>query len=263
MTIDSPPPDSSWPTAPPGTPGLKIGFPGAHELATPSRLRHHAAIAILPAGLGVLLLIIVALLATPGPAPHCNPLKCQGPPIGHPGQTVPTQSAAGPAVVSGAFYRSPTGFSLRYIAATRATATSDGINLTYAFNTVGTGWLDVFGFSAGQSTDVSLVQKLVDDNFPSAQPVYQMPDPLIGYHPAFGEAFNVAPASSDGTTQTSRALVAAATYNGFAVVVVAFGPLLPTVNTSSQFYDDHPSPANVYMAYFYGTDSLLNSIVFP
>ena len=93
---DAPWPATPWPTAPPGAPGLKIGFPGAHELASPThRVSHRAKVLLLVGGLGLLTvtLIVVALLATPGPAPSCSPLTCQGPPIGHPGQQ---QGAAGP-----------------------------------------------------------------------------------------------------------------------------------------------------------------------
>jgi hypothetical protein len=264
-TTETGPPDASWPSAAPGTPGLKLGFPGAHEAATPARrFSHRAIVALLVVALGSLAFIGITVLATPGPAPYCNPLKCQGPPIGHPGERgAASQSAVGAAVESGTLYRNAQGFSLRYQPEPSVKTTADGIQLNYSFNTVGNGFLDVFGFPAGSSSDESLVQNLISQNFPNAQAVYQMPNPLIGYHPAFGEAFNIAPASSDGTTQTSRALVAAATYNGFAIVVITLGPLLPIVNTASQFYNAHPSPANVYMAYFYGTDSLLNSIQFP
>lgn len=101
-----------------------------------------------------------------------------------------------------------------------------------------------------------MVEKLVQANFPIAQPVYEIPDPLIGYHPAFGEAFNITSTSSDGT------LVASCVCNGFAVDAVALGPLLPIVNDKSQFFNAHHLPANTYIVYFYGTDSLLDSVVF-
>jgi hypothetical protein len=256
-------PGAAWPTAAPGSPGVKIGFPGAHEVPTPSRhMNLRALILLVSGGVGVIVLIIIALLATPGPAPYCKPLKCQGPPIGHP-KGVTLQGVTGRAEESGTFYKAPTGFSLRFVAATKATATQNGLDLTYAFNTVGTAFLDVFGFPAQGSTEETLVEKLVQANFPNAQPVYEIPDPLIGYHPAFGEAFNITSTSSDGTTETYRALVASCVYNGFAVDAVALGPLLPIVNDKSQFFNAHPSPANTYIAYFYGTDSLLDSVQFP
>ncbi len=265
-TTDAPLADSPWPTAPPGAPGLKVGFPGAHELASPARrFSHRAMILLLAAGLSVLTLtlIVVALLATPGPPAYCNPLKCQGPPIGQPRKGVNFQSAHGPAVVNGTLYTNPQGFSLRYVTPTSVQTDSSGIGLTYAFRTEGTAYLDVFGGSENGTSPEAEVQYFVSKNFPSAQPVYELPDPLIGYHPAFGEAFNVQPASSDGTTQTARVLVAATSYNGFGIIVVAYGSLLPTVTARSELFNGHPSPANVFLAYFFGADSLVNSIVFP
>lgn len=264
-TADTPSPDSPWPAAPPGAPGLKVGFPGAHELASQAhRFSHRTMIALLAAGLGVLTLtlIVVALLATPGPPAYCPPLKCQGPPTGQPRNGVTGQNSAGPAVVSGTAYTSPAGFSLRYFPQPTVQTTTSGIGLTYAFNS-GTASLDVFGGPAGQTTPQAVVQSFMSQNFPSAQAVYQMPEPLVGYHPGFGEAFNVQPASSDGSTQTARVLVIAATYNGFAVVVVAYGSLLPPVTAKSTFFNGHPSPANLNLAYFGGADALVNSIVFP
>jgi hypothetical protein len=57
--------------------------------------------------------------------------------------------------------------------------------------------------------------------------------------------------------------VAATSYNGFGIIVVAYGSLLPTVTASSDWFNGHPSPANLNLAYFFGADSLVNSIVFP
>jgi hypothetical protein len=45
--------------------------------------------------------------------------------------------------------------------------------------------------------------------------------------------------------------------------VVAYGTLLPTVTSKSDWFNGHPSPSNLNLAYFYGTDALINSITFP
>jgi predicted amidophosphoribosyltransferase len=259
------PPDAPWPTVPPGTPGLEIGFPGAHEDALPNRrLSHVATIALLVACLSVLTvaLVVVALLATPGPPAPCPPLQCQGPPTGRPNGGVTGQSAAGPAVVEGTYYKSPSGFSLRYQLDPSVQTTSKTIGLTYPFRS-GTAYLDVFGGSSAGTSSEQVVQNFVNQNLPSAQPVYSMPGPLVGYRPGFGEAFNVQPASTAGSTQTERVLVLSSSYNGFGIIVVAYGALLSRVTASSQFFDGHPSPANLNLAYFYGADSLINSIEFP
>jgi hypothetical protein len=221
-------------------------------------------VVLLAAGLGVLTLtlVVVALLATPGPPAYCNPLKCQGPPVGQPRKGVNGQGAYGAAVVDGTLYTNPQGFSLRYFPQPTVQTNSSGIGLTYSFKS-GTAYLDVFGGSENGTSPEAEVQSFVSRNLPSAQPVYQLPDPLIGYHPAFGEAFDVQPASSDGTTQTARVLVAATAYNGFGIIVVAYGSLLPTVTAKSDWFNGHPSPVNLNLAYFFGADALVNSIVFP
>lgn len=256
--------ESPWPSAPPGVPGLKIGFPGAHEVALPAhRFTHRATILLLAAGLSVLTLtlVVVALLATPGPPAYCPPLSCQGPPIGQPHGVV-GQQGVGPAVESGALYTSPSGFSLRYYPEPSVETDSSGIGLTYDFNS-GTADLDVFGGTAGSTSPESEVQNFVSSNFPSAELAYVMPEPLVGFEPGYGEALNVEPASSDGSTQAARVFVIAAESNGFGVVVVGYGSLLPPVTSSSSYFNGHPSPADVNLAYFYGTDGLINSITFP
>jgi len=264
-TTDTPLPESAWPSAPPGAPGLKMGFPGAHEMASPARrFSHRAMIILLSAGLGVLTLtlVVVALLATPGPAPHCKPLRCQGPPVGPPSGGPTSQSGHGPPVVNGTLYTNQQGFSLRYFPQPKVQTNSSGIGLTYYFNS-GTAYLIVLGGPAKQTSPESAVADYINQYFPSAQPVYQLPDPLIGYRPAFGEAFNVQPASSSGSTQTVRLIVSAAAYNGFGIIVIAEGNLLPTVTSKSNNFNGHPSPANLTLAYFGGTDALMDSITFP
>jgi len=242
-----------------------MGFPGAHEMASPARrFSHRAMIILLGTGLGVLTLtlVVVALLATPGPAPYCNPLKCQGPPVGPHKGGVNGQSGHGPAVESGILYTNPQGFSLRYFPQPTVQTNSYGIGLTYYFNN-GTAYLIVLGGPTNGTSPESAVADYINQYFPSAEPVYQLPDPLIGYRPAFGEAFDVQPASSDGSTQTIRLIVSATAYNGFGIIVVADGNLLPTVTSKSTYFNGHPSPANLWLAYFYGTDSLMDSITFP
>lgn len=264
-TTDAPVPESPWPSAPPGSPGLKMGFPGAHEMVLPARrFSHRAMIVLLGAGLGVLTLtlVVVALLATPGPAPYCKPLKCQGPPVRPPHGGVTGQSVHGPALENGTLYTNSQGFSLRYFPQPRVQTNSYGIGLTYYFNG-GTAYLIVEGGPAKGTSPESAVADYINQYFPNAQPVYQLPDPLIGYHPAFGEAFDVQPASTSGSTQTIRLIVCAAAYNGFGILVIADGNLLPTVTSKSNIFNGHPSPANLILAYFYGTDSLMDSITFP
>jgi hypothetical protein len=250
-----------WPTAPPGAKGLRIGFPGAHELASPShRVSHRAKVLLLVGGLGVLTvtLVVVALLATPGPPPSCNPLTCQGPPIGHP----VLQSAEGSPELSGTLYTNSHGFTVRYPAQAQVQTDSGGIDLTYDYVDGGVSSLDVAGGSADGATAETAVQRVAANEFPDTQPTYELPDPLIGYQPGFGAAYSVQPASADGSTRTDQVVVVAAVKNGFAIIVLEEGALLPTVTSRSTFFNGHPSPAGVNMAYGVG-DFIVNRIGFP
>jgi hypothetical protein len=258
---DAPLPSSRWPTAPPGAPGLKVGFPGAHELASPTHhVSHRAKVLLLVGGLAFLTvtLIVVALLATPAPAPSCNPLTCQGPPIGHPGQQ---QGAAGPDV-AGTLYRNSQGFTVRYPPRPHVQKGSGGIDLTYDYVDGGASSLEIAGGPAGGATAETAVQSVAAREFPDTQPTYELPNPWVGYQPAYGAVYSVQPASANGSTQTDQVVVAAAVKNGFAIVVLEEGALLPTVTAHSPFFNGHPSPAGVNMAYGFG-DFIVNRIDFP
>lgn len=272
MTPDNPqPPGTPWPTAAPGADTSPVRFP---EMRTPDstsrRVGHRTLFALLLAGLAALslILVIVAVLAPPSPAPYCQPLKCQGPPIGHPNKEL-SQSAAGSPIVNGVVYRNGQGFSLEYQpnpsqpsipeVATNASSIQLTWPLTAKFG--GNGYLIVGGQTAGQLTAQGLVEQVVSNIAPSAQPVYEMPEPLVGFTPGFGEAFDVQPSTSDGSTGTNRMLVVASVQNGFGVVVIAEGSLLANITPNSPLWNGHASPADVNVAYL--ADPIVNSIRFP
>lgn len=263
-TTDEPLPDTPWPTAPPGSPGLKVGFPAAHELASPShRVSHRTKTIALMAGLGVLTitLVVVALLATPGPTPYCNPLKpnCQGPPIDPPSQFI----GHGAAISDGTLYTNAQGFTVRYPPSPSVQTDAQGIELTYAYTNGGPSYIEILGTSAGSLTPQSEVASFAASEFPDTQPAYELPDPLIGYQAAFGDAFNVQPASSDGSTATDQVVVTAAMHNGFLILVQVDGTLLPPVTpNTTTYWNGHPSPAGTNMAFFAG-DLIDNRIGFP
>jgi hypothetical protein len=255
-------PAAPWPTVPPGVPGLKIGFPGAHEVASPShRLRHRTKVLVMTGGLGFLTLtfVIAALVAVPGSPARCHLLTtCQGPPIGHPGLG---QGDVGPPVVSGTLYTNAQGFSVRYPPQATVQTTAQGIELTYDYVDGGASSLEIVGGTTA-ATPQTAVQRAVANAFPDTSPSYLLPDPLIGYQTGYGAAYQVQPASADGSTRTDQVVVAAAVKNGFAIIVLEDGTLLPTVTSSSPFFNGHPSPAGVNMAYGVG-DFIVNRITFP
>jgi hypothetical protein len=263
-TTEPPTPGATpWPTAPPGAPGLKVGFPGAHELAGPGhRLSHRAKILLLIGGLGLLTfsLVLVALLATPGPPPNCNPLTagCQGPPIGH----TAGDATHGTPFAEGVLYRNAQGFTVRYPQGGQVQTNSSGIQVTYDFNQGGVSSIEVLGAGANGATAESAVAGIANQEFPDVQPTYELPNPLIGYQPGFGAAFNVQPASSDGSTSTDQVVVAAGVQNGFVILVQVVGTLLPTVDSKSPFFNGHASPAGVNLSYAVG-DFIVDRIGFP
>ncbi len=254
-----------WPCALPGAPGLKVGFPGAHEVvAPPHRLSHQRKIVFLLAGLGILTLalVIVAFVATPGPAPPCNPLQCQGPPIGHPGESFTKDTSHGSPVLDGTLYRNAQGFTVRYPAGASVQTDSDGIELGYDYTNGGLSTIEIEGMHANGATPQTAVEDFARDEFPDAQPVYQLPDPLIGYQPGYGEAFDVQPASASGSAGTDQVVVVGAVHDGFAILVEVEGSLLPTVTANSPYFNGHSSPAGTNLAYFDG-DFIVNRIGFP
>jgi hypothetical protein len=139
---------------------------------------------------------------------------------------------------------------------------SEGIDLTYDYVNGGESSLEVAGGSAKGVTAETAVENVATGEFPDTQPAYELPNPWIGYQTAYGAAYDVQPASANGSTQTDQVVVAAAVKNGFAIVVLEEGPLLPTVTAHSPYFNGHPSPAGVNMAYGFG-DFIVNRIGFP
>lgn len=245
----------------------RAGFP---ELPRPvswdHRIGHSAMIALLAVGLAVLALILVlaAVLSEPAPKSSCPPLKCQGPPIGN-----PFSAAIGVPVMNGVLYTNNQGFTVRYYpvpgnsSVPQVQEAASGIELTYPFSSSGggTGQLTVIGSPAADTTPQAIVQNVVNQIAPGAQPVYQLPGALVGYQLGVGEAYDVQPVSSAGSTQTVRLIVMAAIKNNFGIAVIAEGQLLSDVGPQSIFWNGHSSPANLNVAYM--GDETVNSIKFP
>jgi hypothetical protein len=174
-------------------------------------------------------------------------------------------------VVGGTLYQNPQGFSLRYYprstslagVASATLGSASGVELTYSFPSGdgGNGDLFVFGGPASNILPQAMVTSMINSIAPGAQAVYQVPGSLIGYQVGVGEAFDYQPVSSSVPASTDRVIVMAAIRNGFGIWVVAAGALHPNVIPGSPFYDGHPSPANVNVAYV--AVETVNSIAFP
>ena len=134
--------------------------------------------------------------------------------------------------------------------------------MTYDYSNGGPSDIEILGTKASGAMPQTAVEQFAGNEFPGAQAVYQLPDPLIGYQPGYGEVFDVQPASGDGSTCTDQVVVAAAVHNGFVIIVQVEGSLLPTVTANSMYFDGYPSPAGTNLAYFDG-DFIVNGIGFP
>ena len=262
-------PDSPWPTALPGEVGMRVGFP---EVPRPAPTRPP----VQPCRNGG----SVARRAcatdrhprsrrgnrsspTAGTLP---PLQCQAPPIGDIG----TESVKGPQTTTeGRLYKNHLGFTVRYYpfpgTATYpgVTTSANGITLIFPFKPSygGTSDLTIIGQPDGGATPQQIVDDTVGQIAPNAQLQFQMPQAYVGYWPAYGEAFVTQVPSADGNNATYELIVMAAVHNGFGIAVVASGRLLDRVTPGSSWWDGHPSPAAINVAYI--ADGEVNSIVFP
>jgi len=272
MSSTPAPPAAPWPTAPPGAPGVKSGFPEVPGMTHPrSRFTgRYPMVALLVAGLAVLslLLVLVVVLARPSPPAPCNPITCQHPPIRTHGVTG-AQTIAGPVLDGEHVYKNAQGFSLRYPPSVpggnvKVATGAAGILLTFPVPGAdgGPSYLEVKG-GAWSSDAVTLVEDYVNNNFPGATGAYVIPGAWVGFTPGFGVALNYVPNSSSSSTQTDRVMVLGAVQQGFAILVVAAGPLLPPVSNSNYWWDGHPSPADLSAAYIADQNDIVNSISFP
>ena len=106
------------------------------------------------------------------------------------------------------------------------------------------------------------MEGVANQEFPGLQPTYELPNPLIGYEPAFGAAFSVQPASADGSTQTDQGRVAGSGegqlrhHRPRRRIVASDGRL------QLALLQRPPVPAGVNMAYGVG-DFIVNRIRFP
>jgi len=227
-------------------------------------------VALLLAGLAVLtaILVVVAVFAPPAPPAPCPPLGCQGPPIAG-ARAASVQAPAIAHTAQGRLYVNARGFTVRYYPFPGSTVYPgvstypDGITLSFPLKTNygGTSYLSVFGAPDSVATPQQIVADEVNQIAPNAQVEFGMPEAYVGYWPGYGEAFQTEVASADGNSATYELVVMAAVHNGFAIVVVASGELLSRVTPGSTWWDGHPSPTAISVAYL--ADSTVNSITFP
>lgn len=251
---------------------MRVGFPEVREPAPHGHgVSHATMVALLLAGLALLtgLLVVVAVFAPPSPPPPCPPLQCQSPPTGAFGLASNRASAAAPPTAQGRLYTNAQGFTVRYYPFPGSTTypgvstSSNGIVLSYPFKAKygGASYLGVIGEPADSVTPQQIVNDEASQIAPNAQVQFLMPQAYVGYWPGYGEAFETQVASADGHSATYELVVIAAVHDGFGIAVVASGELLSQVTPGSTWWDGHPSPTAISVAYL--ADNTVNSITFP
>ena len=172
------------------------------------------------------------------------------------------------ATAQGRLYKNHQGFTVRYYPFPGTTtypgvATgANSITLSFPFKPGygGTSYLTVIGQPDGGATPQQIVDDAVGQMAPNAQLQFLMPQAYVGYWPGYGEAFVTQVPSADGKSATYELMVLAAVHDGFGIAVVASGQLLDRVTPSSSWWDGHPSPAAINVAYV--GDNVVNSIEF-
>jgi hypothetical protein len=237
-------------------------------------------VALLLAGLTLLtlVLVLVAKVAPPAPPAPCNPGNCEHPPHGRVVSGAP-QALPGPALYgSEVTYTSPTGFSLRYWPRFGPSGNTNqdqvvptyykqGIKLSFEVSSSSgsSPFLEILGARySGSAADLVVAE--IQDVAPGATLAYTVPGAWVGYEPGFGEAFDYEPPFSFTSAGEERIIVLASVVDGFAVVVVASGSLLSPVGPNDFWWDGHPSPADLSVAYLADGPAggeIVNSIQFP
>ena len=107
------------------------------------------------------------------------------------------------------------------------------------------GTLRLAGRPALGRTARDITQTLVNEVFPDAQLVYELPNATVGYQPGFGAAYDFRPLAASSKADLLRVIVVVAVKNDFALIAVAGGPFR---EFTPAFGPGPPSPANLQIA---------------
>jgi hypothetical protein len=140
---------------------------------------------------------------------------------------------------------------------------SDSVTLSFPFKASygGTSYLGVIGQRDAAATPEHIVNDVVSQVAPNAQLEFVMPQAYVGYWPGYGGVFETQVPSGDGHSIDYELVVMAAVRDGFGIAVVASGEMLKRVTPGSTWWDGHPSPSDISVAYL--ADGTVNSITFP
>jgi hypothetical protein len=151
-------------------------------------------------------------------------------------------------------YTSPAfGFTLDYPDDAPPSQTSDsGVAWSGTYNEGPATWQFV-GANANDRAPQQVVNDVQQNNFPSAQVVYEIPGADLGYTPGYGAVYDLFVNPATGQSDHQHLVVIAAIKNGVAVVFAGAGPFVQT----SRSQDGHPNPAETPMVH----ESLLRQAI--
>jgi hypothetical protein len=216
------------------------------------RLTHRRILVTMVVGLAALSAVFVALalLLRPAPPKPCPSIfKCGGPIVSNLEET------------GNSYTSSEYGFSLRYQENVDIKKSANQIAIPVGISSLEQGQLLVAGVPADGQTPAQLVAGAQLQLEANAEFAYDVPNPYIGYQPAFGEAYNFEVNGASNSESLGRMIILAAVRDNLGIVVVDIGPydLFSNSNTAIMNLNDHASPADQYGALVF--DPVVNSIL--
>lgn len=183
---------------------------------------------------GMMVLVLVNGQVEDVPNRYVCPPDCGRPPTGLPVAVNPRFTA-------------PDGsFSVSYPAAGAAynvEIEDNGVNAVWTAGDGGT--LRLFSRPAEGRNAQQVAEELVQDGFPEAGTVYELPNATVGYHPGYGEVADFQPAGAAASADRIRIIIVVAVKNDLALIAMAEGPFH---EFSPSFGPGPPSPANLQIA---------------
>lgn len=183
---------------------------------------------------GLMVLSFVDGRVSDVPSRYVCPPDCGRPPTGLPVATNPRFTAP-----DGAFSVSYPAPSAVYDVSVEA----DGVTAVLTAGDGGT--LRLFSQPAGGRDAEQIATSLMQDGFPDARVVYELPNATVGYHPGYGAVANFQPLAASHKSDLLRVIVVVAVKNDLALVAAAQGPFR---QFTPSFGPGPPSPANLQIA---------------
>ncbi|WP_102142263.1 hypothetical protein [Mycobacterium hubeiense] len=222
-------------TAPSTWPGYAVP-PGTYTAPPVRRTSPARLVLIWAVGVLVVAGVLVAVSAemSDPPARYVCPPDCGRPPMGEPVATNPSFTA-------------PDGtFSVSYPApgtAYEITTDADGVTAEFVGGDGGT--MQLFSQPANGRPPEDIARQLVDETYPDAQTVYEIPNAMVGYQPGFGMVADTWPQAATGSYTRMRLVVMVAVKNDRALIAAAAGPYR---EFGPDFGSGKPSGANLQLA---------------